>query len=198
MKTTAIKIFELITSTSEKLANEYLPDYSCDEIIEKFGEDGYTDAYYFEYTCLIYNHVAKILYVNKPTDCFEIISELLILLNDLFNERFQHLKRDNSLLDILNSRTIQYDTNGDLERLGLNIKKREYVFLGRYTPMNTNEPLLDNSQLFYFWIKNPLSKETPLAFDLSEGELCDYELFLDYYINQMVPFAKEFKDIVKD
>jgi hypothetical protein len=199
MNSIAPKLFELITSTSEKLSNKYFPDLSYDEnIFEKFGEDGYSEAYYFEYICLIYSHVSSVLFVNHPDKSLQISKELLLLFNTHFNERLSQLNEDYNLLDVLVSRTIQYDENGDLKTLALNIKKREYSFRGLYMPNNPDELLINNSQLFYFWLKDPLSKDTPSKFDLNENEMEDYKEFLNSYVNEIIPLGKKLIEIFNE
>jgi hypothetical protein len=199
MNSVASKIFKLITSTSEKLSNQFFPDLSYDEnIFAKFGENGYSKAYYFEYISLIYSHISSILFVKHPDKSLQISKELLLMLNMHFSERLSNLNDEYDLLNLLVSRTIQYDQNGDLKILALNIQKRGYVFHGVYTANNPKELLLNNSQLFYFWLKDPLSKETPSEFDLNENEMLDYKEFLNSYVEQIIPLGKDLIEILNE
>jgi hypothetical protein len=203
MNSIAPKIFKLITSTSEKLSEKYFPDLSYDENMfvkyeDKFGEDGYIKAYYFEYICLIYAHISSILFVKHPDKSLQISKELILLLNKHFSERLSILNDEYDYLNILLSRTIQYDQNEDLKTLALNIQKREYFFQGIYIPKKPKELLINNSQLFYFWLIDPLSKDTPSKFDLNETQMEDYKDFIDSYVGQIIPLGKELMEVLNE
>ena len=185
------RIFNLISHHSEILSKKYFPDFSCENILDKFGEDEYERAFYFEYICLLYCHVSSILFANKPKIAIHIKTEICSLIQEHFNNRNWLIEQEIDLMHLFSKRLEQYYNSEDLKKFGLNIQKREYLPISNIILKNNHASLTDNSQLFYFWLIEPLFRDIPAKFELNKDEIEDYKLFLDTYVEQIIPLGKE-------